>query len=131
MDDQRVVVSWLENMEDAAKFPLSQLLPGYSSVCLVIFLQPLASGLVRVMITGWDGKPKCVVPLVDGLVVSPLVLGQLVRQTALNMCRRARLESDCYHHTPSTRRRAAVQMFGEKFGNRDEDISKMLESLFK
>ncbi len=33
-------------------------------------------------------------PLVDGQVVSRRVLGTLVRQTALNMCRRRRLESD-------------------------------------
>ena len=35
-------------------------------------------------------------PLVDGQVVSRRVLGTLVRQTALNMCRRRRLESDRY-----------------------------------
>eukprot|EP00092_Neocalanus_flemingeri_P015318 GFUD01016568.1.p1 GENE.GFUD01016568.1~~GFUD01016568.1.p1 ORF type:complete len:1245 (+),score=319.51 GFUD01016568.1:47-3781(+) len=129
-DDQRVVVAWMENMEDVLKFPLSQLVPGYNSVCLVIFLQPLASGLVRVKLAGFNGKPKCVVPLVDGLVVSPLVVGKMVRQTALNSSRRARLETDRYHHTPSTRRRSAVQLFGEKFGTKDLEISKMFESLF-
>ena len=129
-DDQRVVVAWMENMEDILKFPLSQLVPGYNSVCLIIFLQPLASGLIKVNTIGWNGKPKSVVPLVHGLVVSPLVVGQLVRQTALNMSRRARLETDRYHHTPSTRRRAAVQVFGEKYGRNDLPFSKMLDSLF-
>jgi len=129
-DDQRVVVAWMENMEDILKFPLSQLVPGYNSVCLIIFLQPLASGLIKVNTIGWNGKPKSVVPLVHGLVVSPLVVGQLVRQTALNMSRRARLETDRYHHTPSTRRRAAVQVFGETYGRNDLPFSKTLDSLF-
>merc|ERR1712096_195845 len=122
-DDQRVVVAWMENMEDILKFPLSQLVPGYNSVCMVIFLQPMSSGLVRVKVTGWNGKPKCAAPLGDGMVVSPLVLGQLVRQTAVNMSRRTRMESDCHHHTPSTRRRAAIQSFGEKFAISGGDVS--------
>jgi len=130
MDNQRVVVAWLENMEDATKFPLSQLVPGYNSVCMVIFLQPMSSGLVRVKVTGWNGKPRCVAPLGDDMVVSPLVLGQLVRQTAVNMSRRTRLESDSYHHTPSTRRRAAIQTFGEKFACPGGDVSSILQGLF-
>ena len=129
-DDQRVVVAWLENMEDATKFPLSQLVPGYNSVCMVIFLQPLSSGLVRVKVTGWNGKPRYVAPLGDGMVVSPQILGQLVRQTAVNASKRTRMESDCYHHTPSTRRRAALQTFGEKFSCSDGDLSCILQGLF-
>ena len=35
-------------------------------------------------------------PLVDGMVVSRRAVGPLVRQTALNMCRRRRLEQDSY-----------------------------------
>ena len=35
-------------------------------------------------------------PLVDGMVVSRRAVGPLVRQTALNMCRRRRLEKDSY-----------------------------------
>ena len=35
-------------------------------------------------------------PLVDGMVVSRRAVGPLVRQTALNMCRRKRLEVDTY-----------------------------------
>ena len=35
-------------------------------------------------------------PLVDGMVVSRRSVGPLVRQTALNMCRRKRLEVDTY-----------------------------------
>lgn len=130
MDDQLVVVAWLENMEDATKFPLSHLVPNCSSVCMVIFLQPLDNGLVRVKVTGWNGKPRCVAPLGDGMVVSPLVIGQLVRQAAVNMSRRTRLESDYYHITPSTRRRSALQNIGEKFACPMDDMSTLLESLF-
>jgi len=35
-------------------------------------------------------------PLIDGMVVSRRVLGDLVRQTALNMARRKRLENEKY-----------------------------------
>ena len=36
------------------------------------------------------------IPLVDGMVVSRRALGPLIRQTALNMCRRRRLDQDSY-----------------------------------
>ena len=36
------------------------------------------------------------IPLVDGMVVSRRSLGTLVRQTAINICRRKRLESELY-----------------------------------
>ena len=36
------------------------------------------------------------IPLVDGMVVSRRSLGILVRQTAINICRRKRLESELY-----------------------------------
>ena len=36
------------------------------------------------------------IPLVDGMVVSRRSLGIMVRQTAINICRRKRLESELY-----------------------------------
>lgn len=36
------------------------------------------------------------IPLVDGMVVSRRTLGSMVRQTAINIGRRKRLESDSY-----------------------------------
>ena len=36
------------------------------------------------------------VPLVDGMVVSGRSLGVMVRQTAINICRRKRLDSEGY-----------------------------------
>ena len=36
------------------------------------------------------------IPLVDGMVVSGRSLGVMVRQTAINICRRKRLDSEGY-----------------------------------
>ena len=47
---------WLESMEDSETLPLAELVPGINSVCLVIFLHPLASGLLRVKLAGHVGK---------------------------------------------------------------------------
>ena len=85
--DQKVVLIWVESLEDADLVPLASLVPGINTVCLVIFLQPLASGLIRVKLAGHVGKMNLATPLVDGMVVSRRALGPLVRQTALNMCR--------------------------------------------
>ena len=85
--EQKVVLIWLESLEDADLVPLASLVPGINTVCLVIFLQPLASGLIRVKLAGHVGKMNLATPLVDGMVVSRRALGPLVRQTALNMCR--------------------------------------------
>ena len=41
-----------------------------------------------------DHSMSLATPLVDGMVVSRRALGPLVRQTALNMCRRRRLDND-------------------------------------
>ena len=47
-------------------------------------------------------------PLVDGMVVSRRVVGPLVRQTALNIAARRRLEMDSYQ-PPHVRRKQKVQ----------------------
>lgn len=39
-------------------------------------------------------RTHLVTPLVDGMVISKQVVGTMVRQTALNICRRKRLEND-------------------------------------
>ena len=86
--EQKVVLIWLESLEDADLVPLASLVPGINTVCLVIFLQPLASGLIRVKLASHIvGKMSLATPLVDGMLVSRRALGPLVRQTALNMCR--------------------------------------------
>ena len=53
-------------------------------------------------------------PLVDGMVVSRRAVGPLVRQTALNMCRRKRLEVDTYQ-PPHVRRKHKIQEMVQKY----------------
>ena len=65
--------------------------------CFVICLHSLSSGLLRVKLQGpAGGRTSLATPLVDGMVVSRRALGSMVRQTALNMCRRRRLDNDRY-----------------------------------
>merc|ERR1712037_1051969 len=112
--EQKVVLIWLESLEDADLVPLASLVPGINTVCLVIFLQPLASGLIRVKLAGHVGKMNLATPLVDGMVISRRALGPLVRQTALNMCRRKRLEADTYQ-PPHVRRKHRIQELVQKY----------------
>lgn len=60
----------------------------------VIYLHSLANGLMRVKLVGPPSRINLATPLVDGMVVSRRALGTLVRQTALNMGRRRRLDND-------------------------------------
>ncbi len=53
-------------------------------------------------------------PLVDGMIVSRRCLGPLVRQTALNVAARRRLEVDSYH-PPHVRRKIKVQEIVQKY----------------
>ena len=54
--EQRVVVAWLESIEDAETFPLGDLVTSINNVCLVIFIHPLANGLLRIKLAGQIGK---------------------------------------------------------------------------
>lgn len=61
----------------------------------VIFIHPLQNGLYRIVVRGpplRSGKCHVTMPLVDGMVVGHRAMGTLVRQTAINICRRRRLE---------------------------------------
>ncbi|XP_034250605.1 ral GTPase-activating protein subunit beta isoform X1 [Thrips palmi] len=127
----KVMIIWLESFEDNVYVPLSDLLaytstglelpsiPSDSSLsadkdCFVIFLHALPSGLLRVKLQGPQGRMSLATPLVDGMVVSRRALGPLVRQTALNMCRRRRLDNDSYQ-PPHVRRRLKVQELVSKY----------------
>ncbi|KAG0723198.1 Ral GTPase-activating protein subunit beta [Chionoecetes opilio] len=104
--DHKVYIVWLESFDDCHTFPSLELLPetvtGLESSCwkdkeamvYIIFIHALTNGLFRIKLQGQNAKLNMAGPLVDGQVVSRRVLGTLVRQTALNMCRRRRLESD-------------------------------------
>lgn len=60
----------------------------------IIFLHSLNSGLFRVKLQGPTGRMSFATPLIDGMVVSKRVVGNLVRQTVYNMSRRRRLDND-------------------------------------
>ncbi|XP_015175300.1 PREDICTED: ral GTPase-activating protein subunit beta isoform X2 [Polistes dominula] len=123
--DTRIMVVWLESLEDYTHFPIGDLLP-FTHTGLeycrtvqptdvqVIFLQSLASGLMRVRLQGPTSRINLATPLIDGMVVSRRVLGTLVRQTALNMGRRKRLDNDSYH-PPHVRRRLKIQDMVQKY----------------
>jgi len=112
--EQKVVLVWLESIEDSESFPLGDLVSGVNNVCLIIFIHPLASGLLRVKLSGHIGKMNYATPLVDGMVVSRRAVGPLVRQTALNMCKRKRLEADVYQ-PPYVRRKQKIQEMVQKY----------------
>ncbi|XP_012219325.1 ral GTPase-activating protein subunit beta isoform X2 [Linepithema humile] len=121
----KIMVVWLESLEDHIQFPIGDLLPStYTGLeqskmlqvtdVQVIFLQALANGLMRVRLQGPVSRINLATPLIDGMVVSRRVLGTLVRQTALNMGRRKRLDNDSYH-PPHVRRRLKIQEMVQKY----------------
>lgn len=137
--DIKIIVVWLESLEDFAHFPIGDLLPcTYSGLeqskiiqvsdVQVIFLQALSSGLMRVRLQGPVSRINLATPLIDGMVVSRRVLGTLVRQTALNMGRRKRLDNDSYH-PPHVRRRLKIQEMVQKY-KKDLTEPELLTLLF-
>lgn len=126
--DTRVIVVWLENLDDYISFPIADVLP-YLSTGLeplnfvsranekdmfVIYIYALQNGLFHIKLQGPSGRMSLALPLVDGMVVSRRTLGTLVRQTALNMCRRRRLDTDSCQ-PPHVRRRLKIQDIVNKY----------------
>ncbi|KAK0179173.1 hypothetical protein PV327_007988 [Microctonus hyperodae] len=137
--DTRIMIVWLESLEDFVHFPIAELLQSthtglesfrtlQSSDVHVIFLQALANGLLRVRLQGPASRMNLATPLIDGMVVSRRVLGTLVRQTALNMGRRRRLDNDSYH-PPHVRRRLKIQDIVQKY-KKDLSQPELLTLLF-
>ncbi|XP_015122062.1 ral GTPase-activating protein subunit beta isoform X3 [Diachasma alloeum] len=138
--ETKIMVVWLESLEDYAHFPVDQLLPysstGLESNCrtlqasdvLLIYLHSLSNGLLRVKLQGPVSRINLATPLIDGMLVSRRVLGTLVRQTAINMARRKRLDNDSYH-PPHVRRRLKVQDMMQKY-KRDLSQPELLTLLF-
>ncbi|KAK6624852.1 hypothetical protein RUM44_011716 [Polyplax serrata] len=134
----KVMLVWLESYEDHITFPVGDLLnycntslesaPPKSEDTYVIFVHALSSGLLRVKLQGPTGRMTLSTPLVDGIVVSERTLSSLVRQTALNICKRKRLDNDSYH-PPHVRRRLKVQEFATRYKS-NLSHSEMLTSLF-
>ncbi|XP_038552371.1 ral GTPase-activating protein subunit beta isoform X2 [Micropterus salmoides] len=96
----KLLIVWVEHLEDIESFPVSDLLtrtePQTSAANVqVIFIHPLKTGLYRISFHGnTTSKFGLVVPLVNGSVVSKRSLGFLVREMVINCCQRRRLESD-------------------------------------
>ncbi|KAK9501298.1 hypothetical protein O3M35_012037 [Rhynocoris fuscipes] len=131
-----VFVVWLESLEDHANFPVEDMIThtgcgqeGWQvQHCTIIFLHALQSGLFRVKMQPSPTRPSVATPLVDGIVVSRTKVGSFVRQTALNICRRKRLDNESYQ-PPPTRRRLKIQEIATKYeikGSRAD----LLTSLF-
>ncbi|XP_078313092.1 ral GTPase-activating protein subunit beta-like isoform X3 [Crassostrea virginica] len=129
--DTKIFVVWLENFEDHENFPtgdflsvtstgLDQYTPTSSSSMrqekdiFVIFIHALQNGLFRIHMEGQTGRISMAIPLVDGMVVSRRTLGSMVRQTAINIGRRKRLESDSYQ-PPHVRRKIKIQEIVDKY----------------
>ncbi|KAL1421626.1 hypothetical protein MTO96_004015 [Rhipicephalus appendiculatus] len=126
------------SFEDHVCFPLSELLPATNTGqetpsgrgdVFVIFVHALQSGLFRIKVQSRGTKTMQALPLVDGMVVSRRVLGVLIRQTALNICRRRRLEAEMCP-PPHVRRRMKIQEIGTKF-QQPQGQPELYEQLFK
>ncbi|XP_022233279.2 ral GTPase-activating protein subunit beta isoform X8 [Drosophila obscura] len=138
----KIFLVWLESYEDYLNFPLEDLL-AYTRTgeelhslqqpraadCHVIFVHSLMSGLLRVKLQGPPGRMSFATPLVDGMVLSRRVVGNLVRQTALNISRRRRLDNDNYQ-PPHVRRRLKVQDIVQKY-KMDLSEAELLAHLFQ
>ncbi|XP_056022408.1 ral GTPase-activating protein subunit beta-like isoform X3 [Ostrea edulis] len=129
--DTKIFVVWLENFEDHENFPTGDLLPltntgveQYTTASstsmrqekdiFLIFIHALQNGLFRIHMEGNTGRISMAIPLVDGMVVSRRTLGSMVRQTAINIGRRKRLESESYQ-PPHVRRKIKIQEIVDKY----------------
>lgn len=123
----KIMLVWLESFEDHLTFPMDDLLnytrigdegnlhnSQRASECHIIFLHALNSGLLRVKLQAPPSRMSFSTPLVDGMVASRRVIGNLVRQTAYNMAKRKRLDSESYQ-PPHVRRRLKVQEMIQKY----------------
>lgn len=136
--NSKIMVVWLESYEDHLRLPIDDLLNSMntglergavkSSDVLIIYLHLMSSGLLRVHLQGPAGRVGLASPLIDGMILSRRVLGPLVRQTALNMARRRRLDSDSYQ-PPHIRRRLKIQEMVQKY-RREMTKPELLTYLF-
>ena len=142
MQDNRILIVWLESYEDHQTFPYEQIVPGivtagfqvnssqfygggniHNSMApkellmkdtLTIFIHELKSGLLRINVKGYGNRLVVSSPLVDGMIVSRRALAPLVRQTSLNVAARKRLELENYQ--PShVRRKNKIQEVAHKY----------------
>ncbi|XP_046461247.1 ral GTPase-activating protein subunit beta-like isoform X2 [Daphnia pulex] len=142
ISEVRMLVVWCESYEDHTTIPIGDLLETISSCrdnggqqkadvvsdCFVIFIHAQQSGLYRIHLQGPNSKVNLATPLVDGIVVSRRALGSLVRQTAVNMGKRRRLDHDSYQ-LPHIRRKLKVSEIASKYRS-DMDVPSFYSNLF-
>lgn len=154
--DTNIIICWLECSDDITEIPCDTLLSisenGYlmedgvqhpendvSSIQLhsrsrdyvQYFISPMKNGLYRVNLTTSFGRQWLALPLVDGMTISKGILGSLVRESILNLCRRRRLDADSYQ-PPHVKRRLKIQDIcsNHKISSRYES-AEFYGSLFK
>ncbi|XP_041352672.1 ral GTPase-activating protein subunit beta-like isoform X2 [Gigantopelta aegis] len=130
----KVFTIWLENFEDHDYVPTDEMInvastgqeqiPGSNSgsslrdrEVYIIFIHALQNGLFRIHLHKCEKsqtKMSMAIPLVDGMLVSRRTLGTMVRQTAINICRRKRMDSEMYQ-PPHVRRKFKIQEIVNKY----------------
>lgn len=129
--DTKVLIIWLEQMQDADSVPVDELLHDTYSYenytnqkpkeIIIIFINPMKSKMHRVLI--WNNITKkyfYTMPLVDGMMVSSRMISVMVRQTVLNIFRRKRLEIDDYQ-PPHVRRKNKISEIIKKFHSKKSE----------
>ena len=124
-NDTKVMIIWLEQIQDADAVPVDELLQetfSYENLSsqrpkevIILFIHPLKSKMHRIIT--WNNLSKkyfYTMPLVDGMVVSSRMLSSMVRQTVLNIFKRKRLEIDDYQ-PPHVKRKNKITEIIKKF----------------
>lgn len=150
--DTNIIVCWLECPDDIQHVPNETLLLvselGYLCEETVqttdsgthtrtnkdfvrYFISPMKNGLYRINLATSFGKHWFALPLVDGMTVSQSVMGSLIRESVLNLCRRRRLDADSYQ-PPHVRRRLKIQDIcnGHRISSK-YDSTEFYQNLFK
>uniref|UniRef100_A0A0N4ZHF0 Rap-GAP domain-containing protein n=1 Tax=Parastrongyloides trichosuri TaxID=131310 RepID=A0A0N4ZHF0_PARTI len=115
--DIKVMIVWLEKLEDIDNFPLLELSNSSSlntNDFIAIFLINVEEDLIEVRIRSSNiktGKPG---PLLDGVSISKYSLASLLRNTVFNMTRRNIIEFDNYQSL-ILKRKLAIQDFAKKY----------------
>ncbi|XP_076100413.1 ral GTPase-activating protein subunit beta-like isoform X2 [Mytilus galloprovincialis] len=131
--DIKILVVWLENFQDHENFPTGDILSvtrtgmehlntslmsstpkSTEKDTFIIFIHALQNGLFRIHMQGITGRINMAIPLIDGMVVSRRTLGPMVRQTAINIGKRKRLESETYQ-PPHVRRKLKIQEMAKQY----------------
>eukprot|EP00794_Sanderia_malayensis_P019837 gene19837-21779_t len=146
--ETKVVVAWLQDFNDHNHFPINELINHFETrnnnfsqsqttsatssrvpekeIC-IIFIHPLKTGLFRIKIKSVFGS-HFGGPLVNGMVLGRRVLGTMTRNTAINICRRRRLEIDNYS-PPHVCRKIKIQEIIKKFA-KESSVPEFYASTF-